>query len=245
MRKKILLLQFRKKQKPLKQETEIFKKKMPGVKVMPFNTAKNHRRLANFPLENFNAIIMGGSGDFNLSDFKNKKKDPFWLMIKNTISFLKRVQKRKIPVLGICFGHQILGYLLGSKVIHDAKQIEVGSFKLSLTKSGRKDPIFAGLPRSFTIQEGHKNSLEPLPKGARLLASTKNCPISAFRYGKNIYGLQFHPELNKKDMLVRLMNYPKYLDLINVRKNKSLENFLKSSPETILILRNFLKLIGN
>jgi GMP synthase (glutamine-hydrolysing) len=60
------------------------------------------------------------------------------------------------------------------------------------------------MPAQFPAVLGHKDAVFTVPVGTTLLASSKKCPIQAFRYGKAIYGLQFHAEFVYEDLLWRL-----------------------------------------
>lgn len=191
----------------------------------------------NVFLENFNfsdrffsrtsAVILGGS-DFSFSE---KEKHLFlWNKIKKNTPFLKKIIKKDIPSLGICFGHQYLAYILDAEIVRNKFQEEVGTFKLFLTKEGRIDPLFCGIPSKFLVQEAHKDCVKKLPAKTIYLARGGKCKIQAFRY-KNIYGVQFHPELNIKDMKYRASFYPNYM--VGKRINFRLSLFGKK------VLNNF------
>lgn len=181
----------------------------------------------------FNRIIIGGCAEFSFSE-KRKKKN-FWEKTKSFFPVIKKFFLKETPILGICFGHQILAYLFGSKIVYGYDQKEVGSVLISLTKTGKKDPLFKGMPNNFFAQEGHKDIVKDLPKNSDLLAKSRNCKIQAFKIkSKKIYGLQFHPELRVRDMKLKLKEYPDYAQgykKIVLRKspfaNKVLKNFLK------------------
>jgi len=147
---------------------------------------------------------------------------------------VEQLQKHSIPVLGICLGHQYVGSLLGSKVVNDKSQAAVGSFKVCLTDEGKSDPLFEGIPEEFITQYGHKDSLNTLPSRSVLLAQNERCKIAAFRHG-NIYGVQFHPELEAPDFTFRLSFYPNYKILEETK--------IFPSPWAQKILVNFFNLI--
>lgn len=182
------------------------------------------------------AVILGGSGQFYFSGNKGEKEQIFQEMLKRITPFLKYLLKNDFPVLGICFGHQILGHFLGVEIVNDKAQAETGSFSIFLTKQGRSSPLFKDLPQRFICQFGHQDSLKTLPKNTTLLAISKRCKVGSFQYKKNIYGVQFHPELNFNDMAFRIKLYYCPKDFKKVKKT------LKPSPYAFKIIKNFLKL---
>jgi GMP synthase (glutamine-hydrolysing) len=186
-------------------------------------------------------VILGGSGEFYLSGNSGKKEKIFQEMLKRITPFIKYLLRNDFPTLGICFGHQILGYFLGEKVIADKNQGETGTFLVSLTKEGRKSPLFSGIPPKFFAQFGHRDSLKGLPKGAKLLAKTRKCRITAFRYKDRIWGVQFHPELNYKDMVFRLKLYPEYIS----KSPRIIKKILiKVTPFSFRVIKNFIKTLN-
>lgn len=100
------------------------------------------------------------------------------------------------PVLGVCFGHQLLGWALGARVERNPRGPEVGTRTVTLTGAGRADPIFAGLPPSFLAPEAHEDHVSRVPPGALLLASSSGTPVEAFAVGATIRAVQFHPEFD-------------------------------------------------
>jgi GMP synthase-like glutamine amidotransferase len=102
----------------------------------------------------------------------------------------------ELPILGICLGGQILAHLLGAEVRRH-QQSELGFFQIPLTESGKQDPLFAGLPDDYLAFHWHEDVFD-LPDRAVRLATNAIAPNQAFRYGRAVYGLQFHIELTAK-----------------------------------------------
>lgn len=105
--------------------------------------------------------------------------------------FAAAVLRNAIPILGICFGSQLLAKLLGAEV-RRLTVPELGLYRIKLTEAGLTDPIFRGLESELDQMEWHGESFK-IPTGATLLAEGEPCRNQAFRLGKAI-GLQFHPE---------------------------------------------------
>lgn len=137
------------------------------------------------------AVILGGAKHSVLDNFANAAA---------TEAFLMETRARHVPILGICFGHQLLAKTFGGEVIHDRVGEEHGSFLISLTDESFTDPLFADHPNSFYAQCSHHDRVTVLPPGAVILASSDACPIHVFTFpGEGIYGVQFHPERSKAD----------------------------------------------
>jgi len=97
-----------------------------------------------------------------------------------------------IPVLGICYGLQVIAYQLGGKVDPSARR-EFGKANLIVD---RKEDLFAGLDGSTMVWMSHGDALSELPPGFEPIAHTSNAPICAIRdAARKIYGVQFHPEV--------------------------------------------------
>ncbi|MCG2689792.1 gamma-glutamyl-gamma-aminobutyrate hydrolase family protein [Candidatus Parcubacteria bacterium] len=240
MPNKILLIQFRTDKSALHEQKCIFK--TGGIKKDAFKTINAFSEKVDFAvpektLRGINKVILGGSGEFCFSGNENPQKNAlFEKMIKRVNQFIKYLLEKDIPTLGICFGHQLLAYNLGVKIVKDKKQQETGSFSISLTDTGKSSFLFRGLPQKFIAQLGHKDSLEKLPKGSILLAKNARCKIEGFQYKNNICGVQFHPELSVKDVIFKLKFYPDYS---LTKKLETTIKKLKPSPLATKILKNF------
>src|SRR5438105_5100061 len=117
-------------------------------------------------------------------------------------SDLLEVAARGTPVLGVCFGHQLLGRAAGGEVVVNPRGREIGTVRVQLTEAGKRDPLFAwagGAPE-IEVQATHLDAVDPLPPGATLLASNENCAAQAFRLSETVAGVQFHPALWKEAM---------------------------------------------
>jgi GMP synthase (glutamine-hydrolysing) len=96
------------------------------------------------------------------------------------------------PVLGICYGMQLMGHHLGGKVEHSERR-EYGAGQLELTEHGT---LFHGFGTIADIWNSHGDKLTRLPRGFRTIAKTDNSPYAAIEHPKKrFFGLQFHPEV--------------------------------------------------
>lgn len=115
--------------------------------------------------------------------------------IRAEIDLAARALGSDTPLLGVCLGAQIMARALGAKVApHDEGVCEIGYYPLEATEEGA-----TLLPWPSHVYHWHSEGFE-LPEGAELLATGKVFPHQAFRYGKNAYALQFHPEVTREMM---------------------------------------------
>jgi GMP synthase (glutamine-hydrolysing) len=97
-----------------------------------------------------------------------------------------------VPILGICYGVQLMGHFLGGDVEH-SKAREYGHGTLTITRPGK---LFAGLPRKLRVWNSHGDKLTKLPPGFRAIGTTDNSPFAAVEDAqRRFYGIQFHPEV--------------------------------------------------
>ncbi|SVA33002.1 uncharacterized protein METZ01_LOCUS85856 [marine metagenome] len=117
------------------------------------------------------------------------------------------VFEQHLPVLGICYGMQALVHQLGGKVAPGSKQ-EFGYAVLHQdgSESGDSSVLFNGLPTEFQVWMSHGDRVETLPPGFTGMAYTENSPVAAIGNGDNMYGIQFHPEVNHTPLGQDILN---------------------------------------
>ena len=111
-----------------------------------------------------------------------------------TEQWIRKASKRDLPILGICYGHQLIAQALGGEVIFHPGGFELGTVAIMLNEDGMEDELLGVLPQSFRGHVIHSQTVRQLPPGAVNLASNDFESNHAFRYGWNIWGVQFHPE---------------------------------------------------
>jgi len=137
--------------------------------------------------ENYAGCVITGSHDMVTEDLD-------W--IHKTTEWIQQAAKTGLPIVGICFGHQLLAMAFGGKAGFHPNGPEIGTMDISCTEEADSDPLFSHLPRIFSGHNTHYQCALVLPPEAVLLASSAHEPHQAFRYCDNIWGIQFHPEFD-------------------------------------------------
>ncbi|MDO8561518.1 MAG: type 1 glutamine amidotransferase [bacterium] len=199
--KRILVVQSRTDSKYILREQENFRRVIGESADVTFLSALDERLAWTTPnefLKGYDGVIFGGSSDFDF-DGGRLKSDPARLMslmiLSRARNIITYVFAKDIPLLGICYGHQLIANMYGGQVVNDKEQNKFGAFETVLTGEGKRDRLFSVLPPRFFAQYAHKDSVTVLPLGATLLAGGERCRFSALRYGKKTYTVQFHPEV--------------------------------------------------
>ncbi len=131
------------------------------------------------------------------------------------------------PVLGICFGAQLLAKLLGAPVRRNPVT-EIGTHPVRLTAAGRSDPLFQGFPKTFPAFQWHNDTFDIPPWGLQL-AESRDCPNQGFRMGSAV-GLQFHLEVTAPEALRWANAYPDELRAAGISEARITRECLEQQP---------------
>ncbi len=134
----------------------------------------------------------------------------------------KRIFDLGIPILGLCYGMQLIAHLLGGKV-EPAAVHEYGKERVSVIKDGG---IFRGVPGEFNSWMSHGDIVTATPGGFEKIALTSNSEIAAFE-GKRIYGLQFHPEVSHTEFGEKIIS--NFLEICGCSRSWRMESFVEDS----------------
>jgi len=134
-------------------------------------------------------IIMGGPQSAN-------DPDPG---LAGEMRLIGEAVEKGVPTLGVCLGAQLIAKTLGARVYRNPAK-EIGWAPVYFTEDAKLDPLFGGFASPTTFFHWHGETFD-LPEGARWLACSDLCRHQAFRYGTNVYGVQFHPEI-QPEMIV-------------------------------------------
>jgi GMP synthase (glutamine-hydrolysing) len=112
------------------------------------------------------------------------------------LDLIRRAIDRRLPILGICLGAQLVARALGAEVGPNGRK-EIGWYEVSPTREGREDPLLQHFGGSEAVFQWH-GDVFGIPDGAVHLASSAHCTHQAFRHGDNVYGFQFHLEVDER-----------------------------------------------
>jgi GMP synthase (glutamine-hydrolysing) len=119
----------------------------------------------------------------------NDRED--WML--RTEDALCDAHEKQVPILGICFGHQLLGEALGGRVEPNPNGREIGTVQLTHRAA---DSLLDALESEPTVAMSHLDSVVEVPPGATIIRSTSLDPHAALRFSETTWGVQFHPEMD-------------------------------------------------
>ena len=132
-----------------------------------------------------------------------------------------------IPVLGICYGDQLIAYMEGGEIAAAKRGREYGKTTLVTTENA----LFEGVPRESICWMSHGDFIETPPEGFRTIASTENCPCAAMcDERRKIYGVQFHPEVTHTAYGKQILhNF--IFNICGCKAEWRMDNFIETSVE--------------
>lgn len=181
-------------------------------------------------------ILLGGSGHYSVA--QNVEQQGDWL--PRALDSLRLVCELDRPVFASCWGFQAVARALGGRVERHPERAEVGTHHLFLTEAGQADPVFGVLAGGFTGQMGHEDHVVELPPDAVLLASSNLVQNQAYRLAdRPVYCTQFHPELNRSDLVERVNAYPRYVEEIAGQPFDEFLATVSDTPDSERLLSRF------
>lgn len=115
---------------------------------------------------------------------------------ERTAEWLRDAVTANVPVLGICYGHQLLAHAFGGRVDDNPSGRNIGTIDVALNDAGARDRLLGALGPVLHVPVSHKQSVLELPREATLLATAARDPNHAFAIGERAWGVQFHPEFD-------------------------------------------------
>lgn len=163
--------------------------------------------------------------------------------IERTADWVRGAVAAQSPVLGVCFGHQLLAHALGGTVGDNPRGSQFGAVDVAVTPQGREDPLFDVLPAQTQMMVFHWQSILTLPADAQVMATSGHDPFHAARFGAAAWGTQFHPEF---DAAIMAGSYDVYETAI-AREGFSVPDLraaTRDCPDGHALLRRFAALAG-
>ena len=213
MQEKVLILDFG------SQYTQLIARRVRELnifcEIFPFNNNK-------YEISDYKALILSGS--------------PYSVRSKDSLKINMDNFRRALPVLGICYGAQLLAHNSGGEV-KASKTREYG--RANLQSIDNRNILFTGIQDSSQVWMSHADTIFKLPPSTKRIASTKDVENAAFQFnGENTFGIQFHPEVyHSSDGKLLLKNF--LVNIANIKPNWTASSFV---DKTICELK---KIIGN
>ena len=190
-----------------------------------FSEIISHKKIKNKNIDiSIKGIILSG-GPLNVYEI-------------NRYSFDKEILKNNIPILGICFGHQILSKLNGGKV-KQSKHREFGLANVYKKKDSLLIKNFFNQKKIHKVWMSHADQVSKLPKNFKVIASSENSKFAVVENKlKNYFGVQFHPEVTHTENGKKLISNFIFL-ICKMRKNWS------SKYQKIKLIKDVKEMVGN
>ncbi|MDR3205308.1 MAG: glutamine amidotransferase [Deltaproteobacteria bacterium] len=188
--------------------------------------------------ESFSAIMVSGSLSMVTDNHDWSIKLSKWLM---------GALNQNLPILGVCYGHQLLAQTLGGTVGYQPQGLKIGTLPISLKGEAKNHPLTSYLPDVFLANLAHSQAVLKIPPKAVILASAEHDPHQILAYGPKAVSLQFHPEFNQ-DVMEAFVSWAKSSQEAEIESEKKTPkkiNFclpLKPTPMATSLLSRFLKL---
>lgn len=116
--------------------------------------------------------------------------------IRDLEEFIRRVSGARVPLVGVCFGHQLIARALGGSVARSADGWGVGCVEVEVRNEEPRPAWMEPARDRYRILNSHADQVVRLPEGTRVLGSTGHCPVSLMTVGDYLLGIQGHPEMS-------------------------------------------------
>lgn len=141
----------------------------------------------------------------------------------------KAIFELNIPILGICYGSQLMAHILGGKVEH-ATVSEYGKTKLLLNNTSK---LFKNIPYESICWMSHTDYISQIPDNFSITSSTKDCPVASMECeSKKLYAVQYHPEVAHTEFGLKMINNFLY-EVCNIENTWTMKEFAKNKIQEI------------
>ena len=162
---------------------------------------------------------------------------------ERTVEWLQGAVERQIPILGICYGHQLIAYALGGEVGDNPNGCEFGTVEVNLNENARGDKLFGGFSTPMRVHVSHTQSVLRLPDNAKLLASSDVDINQAFVVGNSAWGIQFHPEFDAEIVIEYINQHREALLREHNNPDRIIERCL-DTPHGSEMLKRFVEILN-
>lgn len=212
-----------------------------GFRVRYVNFGRSNYKIPD--LRNYDGLIVLG-GPMNVDQVNEY---PYLIP---ELSAIENAIGLNMPILGICLGSQLVAKALGAKVRKNGEK-EIGWYGINPTEDGKTDSLISNFGNVEKIFQWHGDTFD-IPNGAVHLAESSICKNQAFKYGDNIYGFQFHLEVDEP-MINRWLITPGNVEELDELKGKINPDDIRDiTPQFInrleelsnAVFKEFIKLFG-
>ena len=123
---------------------------------------------------------------------------------ERSAAWVRAAIEQELPLLGVCYGHQLMAYALGGEVADNPHGWERGLLPIRCSDQAQRDPLLQSLPAAFSVWLSHRQSVITAPPQAEVLAASARDGCQIVRYTPQALSVQFHPEFSRHIMNVCL-----------------------------------------
>ncbi len=161
---------------------------------------------------------------------------------RTTAAWLPQAVDSNVPLLGVCYGHQLLADAMGGRADNLPQGMEMGTVEIRLESAANHDALMQKLPQTLQAHASHTQSVITLPPDAVLLAANAWEPHHAFAIGDCAWGIQFHPEFDADIMRTYIRAFKDYLVSEGQDAGRLLQQ-VEETPYSRQVLERFAEMI--
>jgi GMP synthase (glutamine-hydrolysing) len=162
---------------------------------------------------------------------------------ERTADWLHNAAQAGVPLLGVCYGHQLLAHAFGGHVDYNPRGREIGTVDIERLPAAAQDALLQVAPPRFRAHATHLQSVLRPPKGAVVLARSALDDSQAIRFAPRVWGVQFHPEFNVAHMRGYLRERTEIVDSEGLDA-RGLKLSVVAAPHARSLLRRFVRIVA-
>ena len=181
------------------------------------------------PLDRIKGVVIAGSHAMVTQDLDWSLELEAWI---------PQLIRKKVPLLGICYGHQLIARAMGGIVDYHPGGLEIGTTDIDCVFQGEEDPLFGGLAQRFKAHVVHSQTVIRLPESSVVIAKNGFEPHHAFRIGPCAWGVQFHPEYDAAIETAYIGNMTQAIEASGQDPSQVLDQVVET-PVAAMVLTRF------